>query len=312
MSDFWKNKKILVTGGNGFVGSHVVSQLVSNKKVQREDIIIPDRKTTDLRDFESAKKIVSKADIVLHLAADVGGIGYSSTHPATQLRNILLIDANMFEAASQSNIKKFVCVSSAVAYPSDVSSPLKEDDLFKGEPAKGGYGYGFAKRMAVVMTRAYRQEKGLNACVLLSANSFGPGESFDLESGHVIPSLIRKCFEFNKLEVWGDGMQVRDFFYVKDFAKAVILAAEKLESPDPINVGSGQSITIKDLVKLIVRLTGFKGEVYFDKTKPQGQKIRTVDISRAKKILGFKPSYTLEEGIKESIKWYKENIYEYR
>ena len=312
MVDFWKNKKILVTGGRGFVGSHVVEQLGLVKKVPSKNIIIPDRKTVDLRDFESAKKIISKADIVLHLAADVGGIGYSSTHPATQLRNVLLIDANMFEAASQARIEKFVCVSSAVAYPADASSPLKEEDLFKGEPAKGGYGYGFAKRMAVVMTRAYKEEKRLNACVLLSANSFGPGESFDLESGHVIPSLIRKCFEFKKLEVWGDGNQIRDFFYVKDFAKAILLAAEKLETSDPVNIGSGTSVTIKDLVGLIVKETGFRGEVYFDSTKPQGQKIRTVDVTKAKNLLGFEPSYSLEEGIRESINWYKENIYEHR
>lgn len=305
---FWKGKKILVTGGRGFVGSHVIDNLIKKRKVNPSDIIVPDSSKFDLRLFDSAKKAVKGIDIVLHLAADVGGIGYSSGHPATQMRNCLLMDANMFEAAAQEKVEKFVCVSSAVAYPVEVSSPLQEEDLFKGEPAKGGYGYGFAKRMSVVMTRAYREEKGLNACVLLSANSYGPRQDFDLESGHVIPSLIRKCFTFKRLEVWGDGSQIRDFFYVKDFAEGVVLAAEKLESSEPVNIGSGVGTSIKELVRLVVRLTGFKGEVYFDTTKPQGQKVRVVDISKARQLIGFKPEYSLEKGLLETINWYKQNL----
>lgn len=305
---FWKGKKILVTGGRGFVGSHVIDNLIKKRGVNPSDIVVPDSKKFDLRLFDSAKKAVKGIDIVLHLAADVGGIGYSSSHPATQMRNCFLMDANMFEAAVKEKVQKFVCVSSAVAYPVHVPSPLKEEDLFKGEPAKGGYGYGFAKRMSVVMTRAYREEKGLNACVLLSANSYGPRQDFDLESGHVIPSLIRKCFTFKRLEVWGDGSQIRDFFYVKDFAEAVVLAAEKLNSADPINIGSGVGVTIKKLVSEIVKQTGFSGEVYFDTTRPQGQKIRVVGISKARKLMGFKPEYSLEKGILETINWYKQNL----
>ncbi len=305
---FWKDKKILVTGGKGFVGSHVIDNLIKKREVNPSDIVIPDSKKFDLRLFASARKAVKGIDIVLHLAADVGGIGYSSSHPATQMRNCFLIDANMFEAAAQEKVQKFVCVSSAVAYPVDAPSPLKEEDLFKGEPAKGGYGYGFAKRMSVVMTRAYFEEKNLNACVLLSANSYGPRQDFDLESGHVIPSLIRKCFTFKRLEVWGDGNQIRDFFYVKDFAEAVILAAENLNSPEPVNIGSGTKVSIKDLVKLVVKLTGFEGEIYFDITKPQGQKTRIVDISKARKLVSFKPEYSLEKGLLETINWYQKNL----
>lgn len=305
---FWRNKKILVTGGRGFVGSHVIDNLIKKRKVNPSDIVVPDSSKFDLRLFDSAKKAVKGIDIVLHLAADVGGIGYSSSHPATQMRNCFLMDANMFEAAAQEKVEKFVCVSSAVAYPVEVSSPLQEKDLFKGEPAKSGYGYGFAKRMSVVMTRAYKEEKGLNACVLLSANSYGPRQDFDLESGHVIPSLIRKCFTFKRLEVWGDGSQIRDFFYVKDFAEGVVLATENLNSSEPVNIGSGVGTSIKELVRLVVRLTGFKGEVYFDTTKPQGQKVRVVGISKARKLMGFKPEYSLEKGILETINWYKQNL----
>lgn len=302
--DFWKGKKILVTGGRGFVGSQVVRNLIAKRGVKKSNIVIPQSKLYDLRIYENARKAVRNIDMVLHLAADVGGISYSSTHPATQLRNCLLIDVNMFEAAANEKVQKFVCVSSAVAYPVNAKSPLKEEDLFIGEPAKGGYGYGFAKRMAVVLGRAYKDEKKLNSVVLLSSNAYGPGDNFDLKDGHVIPSLIRKCLTEKELIVWGDGTQKRDFFYVEDFAEAVVLAAEKIKTEDPINIGYGDPITIKDLVGLVVELTGFKGKVIFDASKPQGQKIRSVSINKAKRFMGFKPVHSLRKGLKKTIDWY--------
>ncbi|MBI2613562.1 MAG: NAD-dependent epimerase/dehydratase family protein [Candidatus Levybacteria bacterium] len=301
---FWKGKKILVTGGRGFVGSHVVKNLLEKRGVPKSAIITPQSKDYDLKTYDGARRSVKGVDVVLHLAADVGGIAYSSTHPATQMRNCLLIDANTFEAAANEKVEKFVCVSSAVAYPVNASSPLKEEDLFIGEPAKGGYGYGFAKRMSVVMARAYKEEKGLDASVLLSSNAYGPGDNFDLSHGHVIPSLIKKCLTEKELVVWGDGSQVRDFFFVEDFAEGVVLAAEKLHTSDPVNIGSGDPIAIRDLVKIIVKLTKFKGKVIFDSTKPQGQKIRNVSIEKALRLMGFAPSYTLEGGIKKTIEWY--------
>lgn len=304
--NFWKNKKILVTGGRGFVGSHVVDNLIKSRKVDPSQIFIPQSKKDDLRVFENARRIMKGIDVVLHLAADVGGIAYSSSHPATQLINCLLIDANMFEAASQAKVSKFVCVSSAVAYPVNVSSPLNEKDLFYGLPAKGGYGYGFAKRTSVVMAQAYKEEKGLDSCVLLSTNMFGPRDSFDLESGHVIPSLIRKCLTEKELTVWGDGSQVRDFLYVKDFAEAVLLAAEKLTTYDPVNIGSGKGVSIKELVTKVVRVTKFKGKVTFDASKPTGQKERVLDVKKAKMLIGFSPAYLLANGLKETMEWYKE------
>lgn len=304
---FWKGKKILVTGGHGFVGSRVVENLLEKRGVLQSDIIRPRSKDCDLKNYEDAKKAVSGIDVVLHLAADVGGIAYSSTHPATQMRNCLLMDVNILEAASNEKVNKIVCVSSAVAYPVNAKSPLKEEDLFIGEPARGGYGYGFAKRMTAVMTRAYREEKGLDAIVLLSSNAYGPGDNFDLSHGHVIPSLIRKCLTEKDLVVWGDGSQVRDFFYVEDFAEGVVLAAEKLQTADPVNIGSGNPISIKDLVGIVVKSTNFKGKITFDSSKPQGQKIRNVSIDRAKKLMGFSPFYSLTEGINETIEWYVSN-----
>lgn len=303
--DFWKNKKILITGGKGFVGSHVVDFLLQKRHVSRSQLLIPDSAKDDLRNFRQASRVVKGIDIILHLAADVGGIAYSSSHPATQMRNCLQIDLNVLEAAVQEKAEKLVCVSSAVAYPETAKSPLKEIDLFQGEPAKGGYGYGFAKRMVVILSRAYHEEKGLNVSVLLAANAYGPGDDFDPETSHVIPSLIRKCLTERKLVVWGDGSQIRDFLYVKDFAEAVVLSAERLKICQPVNIGSGEQISIRDLVNFIVRLTGFKGKITWDINKPKGQPRRLVEIAKAKKLLGFKPRYSLEAGLKETIEWYK-------
>lgn len=304
---FWKKKKILVTGGRGFVGSHVVDNLIKKRKVLKTQIIIPQSKKDDLRIYENAKKVMKGVDIVLHLASDVGGIAYSSKHPASQLRNCLSIDLNMFEAAANEGVEKFICVSSAVAYPGNAPSPLIEKYLFDGMPNKGGYGYGIAKRTAVVLTQAYKEEKGLNVCVLLSGNSYGPRDGFDLNNGHVIPSLIKKCLTEKELVVWGDGSQIRDFFYVEDFAEAVVLAAERLNSSDPVNIGSGEAVSIKDLVNLIAKLTNFNGKIHFDSTKPQGQKERILNIETAKRALNFSPKFNLEKGLKKTIEWYKQN-----
>lgn len=307
MTSFWKNKKILITGGRGFVGSHVVENLILNRHVDPSQIVVPHAKMHDLRIFENVKEIIKDIDIVLHLAADVGGIGYSTIHPATQMKNCLLMDLNMFEAASEEKVEKFVCISSAVAYPEGASTPYKEEDIFNGLPSKGGYGYGFAKRMSVVMAKAYREEKGLNAVVLLPSNTFGPRDNFDLERGHVIPSLIRKCLTQKELIIWGNGEQVRDFFYVKDFAEGVVLAGEKLNTADPVNISSGVPVTIKELVETVVRLTHFKGKIIYDISKPQGQKIRFLDIEKARNVLDFKPQFSLEESISETIDWYLKN-----
>lgn len=306
--DFWSNKKVLVTGGNGFAGRHVIEYLLNTKKVKRDQIIIPDSKKDDLRNIENAKRVLKDVDIVLHLAADVGGIAYSNKHPATQMKNCLLIDLNIFEAASHSHVDKFIYVSSAVAYPANAKTPLTEEDLHLGLPAMGGFGYGMAKRTSVVLAEAYKQERGLNVCVLVPANMYGPGDDFDLNNGHVIPSLIRKCLTEKELMVWGDGSQIRDFLYVKDFAGIVVIAAETLDTHLPINVGSGKGVSIRSLVNIITAATKFKGKVIFDSSKPTGQKERVLSNIKLKEFLGLQPEYSLKAGISETIEWYKEQI----
>jgi GDP-L-fucose synthase len=305
---FWQGKKILVTGGKGFVGYHVVNNLIKKRGVDGKQIIITNAQKNDLRDFVNAKKVVKGTDIILHLAADVGGLLYSTTHSATQLRNCLLMDLNIFQAAAQEKVEKLVAISSSVAYPANSPSPLKESDFFLGPPAASAYGFGFAKKVSAVLAQVYHQEKKLKTVVLIPNNAYGPGQDFNLESGHVIPSLIYKCLTKKSLNVWGDGKAIRDFLYVEDFAEGVLLAAEKLNEPELINLGSGTGTSVKELVKLIVKLTKFNGIITFDKKKPRGQAKRTVDIKRAKKLLGFRPRWTLEKGLKQTITWIKKEI----
>lgn len=305
---FWKEKKIVITGATGFVGHYVVENLLKKRHVEKKQLRLLSSKTHDLRNFSQAKEAVKNADIILHLASDTGGIGYSSVHNASQFRNCMLMDLNVFEAAALEKIKKFVAISSSVGYPHDASSPLKEEYLFSGVPAPNAYGYGFAKRNTVILARAYRQERGLPTIVIIPNNSYGPGEALDPKTSHVIPSLIYKCLTKKILTVWGDGTPIRDFLYVKDFVEGLLLAAENLESSEPVNIGSGQAMSIKKLVAIIISLTDFKGKVIFDKTKPNGQKERFVDITRAKKLIGFKPEWPIERGLKETITYIKTQI----
>jgi len=306
--DFWQGKKILITGGKGFVGSWVVKNLIKNCGVDKEKIRITDSTKEDLRLFASAQKAVKKINIIIHLAADVGGVGYSSVYPATQLRNCLLIDANIFEAAAREKVEKIIAVSSSVAYSPHSPSPLAEKNFFDGVPAKTNLGYGFAKRTTAVLGQSYWQEKNLKSVILIPNNAYGPGQDFSLVTGHVIPSLIYKCLTFKNLEVWGNGKAVRDFLYVEDFTQGILKAAEKINKPNPINLGTGKGTSIKDLVKMIVRLTDFKGKIIYDKTKPSGQAQRIVNINKARKLLGFKPKWTLEKGLAKTINWIKEQI----
>lgn len=302
-----KNKKIVVTGGAGFVGSHLVDNLIKIRTVNPKNIFVPRSKDLDLRIFANAKKALRGSDVVLNLACDVGGSGYSRLHPATQCYNALLIALQVIEAAKEQGVEKIVMISSTCAYPQDAPQPLKEENLYGRLPNPSLDGYGMAKRMTAFLTDIYNREYGLNAVVVVPNNAYGPRDSFDLETGHVIPSLIRRCLTEEKLVVWGDGTPTRDFLYVEDFAEGVILAAEKLNTPKPVNLGSGKEVSIKKLVELIVELTGFKGSVKFDKSKPQGQIKRAVDINKAQKLLGFKPRWSLEQGLEKTIQWYKKN-----
>lgn len=306
---FWKNKRILVTGGENFVAKEVVKLLLTTRAVNKDQLFIPSSKTHDLREFPTAKKIVKNVDVIIHLAANSKGVGYSNAFPATQYRDCSLMDLAIFEAASQANVKKLVTISAAVAYPQDAPSPMKEEYLFDGFPGKTGYGFGLAKRNTVILAQAYRQEKGLNAVVLIPTNAYGPGQGIDLGSGHVIPSLIYKCLKHKELSVWGDGKAVRDYLYAEDFAEGILLAAEKLETSDPVNLGSGEGISVKELVDEIVRRTNFKGKIIYDSTKPKGVQKKLVDINLARKYLGFEPKWTLREGLMETVKWVKQELF---
>ncbi len=305
LNKIWQNRKILVTGGTGFIGSHVVDNLVEKRRAKRENIIIPNSQKDDLRVFENCLKLTRGVNLIFHLAADVGGLAYSKTHPATQAYNCMVMDLNLVEATRKNEVGKIVLVSCSPAYPKNSPMPLKEENLFNGPPDESHFGFGWAKRTMAVLAKTYHQEFGMDVNVVVANNTYGPRDNFDLETAHVIPSLVKKCFEEKKLVIWGDGSPKRDFIYVKDLVEGIILAAERLNTLEPINLGSGREISIKNLVNLIVKLTDFKGKVVWDLTKPKGQPQRLVDIAKSKKLLGFKPNYSLEEGLKETIEWYK-------
>jgi GDP-L-fucose synthase len=302
-----KNKKILVTGGAGFIGSHVVDVLVKSRGVNKKNIRVPRSKDLDLTVYENARKAVKGMDVVFHLASDVGGSGYSRLHPATQYYQSMILELQILEAAKDEGVEKVVLVSSTCAYPEDAPLPLREEDLFGGLPAIAQDGYGMAKRMAIFMADIYHREYGLNVVTVIPNNAYGPRDDFDLEGGHVIPSIIKKCLEEKELVVWGDGKASRDFFYVEDFAESVVLAMEKLEGQAPVNLGSGTETSIKEIVTLVTKLTNFKGKVTFDRTKPKALLRRSVDVSKAYERMGFKPKWKLEDGLKATIKWYLKN-----
>lgn len=301
------DKKILVTGGAGFIGSYLVDILVKTRGVKKENIRIPRSKDLDLKVFENAKQAVKDIDVIFHLASDVGGSGYSRQHPATQFYRAMMLELQIMEAAKEAGVEKVVLVSSTCAYPEDAILPLHEDNLWGSLPAASQDGYGMAKRLAVFLADIYRREYGLNTVTVIPNNAYGPRDNFDLEAGHVIPSLIRKCLEDKKLVVWGDGSATRDFFYVADFAEALVLAMEKLEGNQPINLGSGQETSIKEVVEIITKLTGFKGQVEYDTTKPKAVQRRSVDVARATELIGFKPKWSLEAGLKATIEWYQKS-----
>jgi GDP-L-fucose synthase len=308
------DKQILVTGGAGFLGSFIVEQL-KGKGVEDENIRIPRSRDTDLRRWENCIEAVKDVDFVINLAAKVGGIGYNQKYPGTLFYDNIIIGVQLMEAARREGIEKFVAIGTVCAYPKFTPVPFKEDYLWDGYPEETNAPYGLAKKMLLVQSQAYRQQYGFNSIFLLPVNLYGPRDNFELESSHVIPALIskfREAVENNKMvvEVWGTGKASREFLYVEDAARGIILATEKYNKSEPINIGAGAEIKIKDLVELIAELTGFDGEIKWDTSKPDGQPRRCLDVSQAELEFGFKAKTDFRGGLTKTIQWYDKAVEE--
>lgn len=306
-----KNKKILVTGGAGFLGNFVVKNLLS-RGVSKENIFIPRSSDYDLREKESCQIVVKNRDIVIHLAAKVGGIGFNQKHPGELFYDNITMGVEMMEAARRAGVGKFTAVGTICAYPKFTPVPFKEDDLWSGYPEETNAPYGLAKKMLLVQAQAYRQQYGFNAIYLLPVNLYGPGDNFEPDSSHVIPSLIKKAADAKKnggnyIDIWGTGKATREFLYVEDAADGIVSATEKYDKSEPVNLGSGKEISIKDLAELVCRLMDFKGEIRWDTSRPDGQPRRMLDVSRAEKEFGFRAKTDFEEGLRKTIDWYFKN-----
>ncbi|RCV66075.1 GDP-L-fucose synthase [Methanophagales archaeon] len=309
---FWNNKKILVTGGAGFLGSFLLEQLKASG-VNEEDIRIPRSKDVDLRRWDNCVHVVKDIDMVIHLAARVGGIGFNRAYPATLFYDNAIMGIQMMEVARQEEVAKFVAVGTVCAYPKYTPVPFNEDELWNGYPEETNAPYGLAKKMLLVQSQAYRQQYGYNSIFLLPVNLYGPGDNFDPESSHVIPALIRKFTEavqnkVSEVEVWGTGNASREFLYVEDAARGILLAAEKYNGPEPVNLGAGFEIKIVDLVELIAELTEFDGVIKWDATKPDGQPRRCLDVSRAEQEFGFRAKTDFRVGLEKTVEWYSKNL----
>ncbi len=334
----WKDKRVIVTGGAGFLGSFIIEKLVQRSAadilvpriehynlVDRDDVrrmlddaaLAPDLRPAHLRpstfDLQPSTFRPQPSDfVILHLAARVGGIGANREHPAEFFYDNLMMGAELMHQAWQRGVGKFVALGTVCAYPKFTPVPFKEDNLWDGYPEETNAPYGLAKKMLLVQAQAYRQQYGFNAIYLLPVNLYGPGDNFDPQSSHVIPALIRKCQEAQErgekeIVVWGDGSPTREFLYVEDAAEGILLATEKYAGSEPVNLGSGYEISIKDLAETIARLTGFSGRLVWDTSKPNGQPRRGLDVTRAERLFGFRAATSFEDGLRRTIEWYRKN-----
>ena len=319
MSNEIKSKRIMVTGGYGFLGTYLVQKL---RKRGCSNIFIPKFEDYDLVQMEAVRRVYQDArpDIVIHLAAQVGGIGANQKNQGKFFYDNLMMGAQLMEIGRQIGIEKFVGLGSICCYPKFTPVPFKEETLWNGYPEETNAPYGLAKKMLLVQSQASRSQYGFNSIFLMPVNLFGPGDNFNPNTSHVIPALIKKCFDAQikrlspqgtvpEITVWGTGKPTREFLYVEDAAEGILLATEKYDKSEPVNLGAGFEITIKDLVELIVKLTGFKGKIIWDHSKPDGQPRRMLDTSKAFKEFGFKAKTNFEEGLKKTIEWYKKIIY---
>jgi len=307
--NFWPNKRVLVTGGSGFLGSHLVAKL---RKLGPAEIIIPRRAAYNLIEQSDVVRLFEDArpDIVIHLAANVGGIGANRENPGSFFYDNLMMGVQLIEYARRFRVNKFVAIGTICSYPKFTPVPFKEEDLWNGYPEETNAPYGLAKKMMLVQSQAYRAQYGFNSIFLLPVNLYGPGDNFDPRSSHVIPAIIRKCVEAvrngrSSIELWGTGTATREFLHVDDAASGILLAAEKYNGSDPVNLGAGMEISIRDLTSRIAELSGFHGELIWDATKPDGQPRRSLDTTKAEKLFGFQAKVPFEDGLKETIEWFK-------
>jgi GDP-L-fucose synthase len=307
-----ENARILVTGGSGFLGSHVVEQ-IERRGIPRDRIIVPRSSDYDLVREESVARMFrdTRPDIVLHLAAIVGGIGANSARPGEFFYKNLMMGVQLMEQARLVGVRRFLTVGTVCSYPKHTPVPFREEDLWDGYPEETNAPYGIAKKALLVQGLAYRQQYGFPAVHLLVVNLYGPRDDFDPATSHVIPALVKKCIEAreegrDRIVVWGDGTPTREFLYVKDAAEGIALALERYADPEPVNIGSGTEISIRDLVGKIVAITGFEGRVEWDETKPNGQPRRCLDVSRARERFGFVARTGLDEGLTETVRWYEQ------
>jgi len=312
MPDKFPYERVVVTGGAGFLGSYVVERL---RQRGVENIIIPRRKDYDLVKIEDVRRLYDDAqpDLVIHLAAVVGGIGANRVNPGKYFYENLMMGVQLMDEARLRNLKKFVATGTICAYPKFTPVPFKEDDLWNGYPEETNAPYGLAKKMMLVQSQAYRQQYDFNSIFLLPVNLYGPRDNFDPESSHVIPALIRKCVEAIKanadhITCWGTGVATREFLHAEDCAEGLVLAAEKYDKSEPVNLGAGFEISIKDLTEKIVALTGFKGRIEWDASKPDGQPRRCLETTRAEREFGFRARIGFDEGLRQTIDWYWEQV----
>jgi GDP-L-fucose synthase len=311
MNQTFPYKRITVTGGSGFLGKPVVARLRTEGV---SDIFVPRQQDYDLIEKRDIMRMLedSQPELVIHLAAVVGGIGHNQKNPGKFFYDNLMMGVQLIEQSRLFGVKKFVAIGTVCAYPKFTPVPFKEENLWNGYPEETNAPYGLAKKMMLVQSQAYREQYGFNSIFLLPVNMYGPGDNFDLETSHVIPALIRKCAEARRqnarsIEVWGTGNASREFLYVDDCAQAIVKAAAVYNGSDPVNIGSGTEITIKDLVSLIAGLIGFNGEIRYQTGKPDGQPRRQLDVTRAAELFGFEAKTSLNEGLRRTIDWYESN-----
>lgn len=307
VGSFWSGQRVVVTGGAGFLGSFLVEKL----KQHGADVFIPHIEDYDLVEQSNIQRMLSDSqpDMIIHLAALAGGIGANRARPADFFYINLMMGVQLMHEAWKAGVQKFVAIGTICAYPKFTPLPFKEENLWDGYPEETNAPYGLAKKMLLVQAQAYREQYDFNAVYLLPVNLYGPRDNFNLETSHVIPALIRKCLEAkqhgdSEVVLWGDGSPTREFLYVEDAAEGIALAAERYNGSEPVNLGSGQEISIKDLAQSIAQLTGFEGKLVWDTSKPNGQPRRALDVSRAEQYFGFRAQMPFEEGLRRTIRWY--------